>query len=228
MVEYISDSKSIRARCPGCDGAFSIYYPLTGLDGLPSAAQRVDEGVIIVHNLYKCSGCGRGGLGGLYIGESEVDFRGIDYFYPESGERLPIPKSVPEGIRNEFHEAEKCLDNKCFRAAGALFRSVLDKTLRAGGYKIDRNTNLDKQINCAANDGIITSQRRERAHAEIRVLGNDILHEEYVEKTAEDIELSHHYCQRILEDFYDNRESVIKTLRNKKRVPEEDEADTPT
>jgi hypothetical protein len=38
----------------------------------------------------------------------------------------------------------------------------------------------------------------------------------------EDVEAAHHYVQRILEDFYDDRESVLAQLRKAKRVPSED------
>ena len=37
-----------------------------------------------------------------------------------------------------------------------MFRSVLDKTLRDNGYKTKRGTNLQQQIDSAADDGTIT------------------------------------------------------------------------
>jgi hypothetical protein len=103
-----------------------------------------------------------------------------------------------------------------------LFRSVLDKTLRANGYKIKNGTTLEQQIDMAADDGVITQARRQRAHDEIRVLGNDVLHDEWREIPLADVEAARHYAQRILEDFYDDRQSVLSQLRRAGRVADED------
>jgi hypothetical protein len=103
-----------------------------------------------------------------------------------------------------------------------MFRSVLDKTLRANGYKVRNGTTLEQQIDMAGDDGVITAARKRRAHEEIRVLGNDVLHDEWHEIAIEDVEAARHYSQRVLEDFYDDRESVLKLLREVGRVPDED------
>ena len=102
-----------------------------------------------------------------------------------------------------------------------LFRSVLDKTLFANGYKPKRERLVD-EIDAAAKDGVIAEARRKRAHQDIRVLGNDVLHDKCREIKEEDVEPAHKYSQRILEDFYDDRNSVLTQLREKKRVPDED------
>jgi len=142
-------------------------------------------------------------------------------FFPEAKERLPLPAAVPKGIQNEFREAEKCVEHECYRAGAALFRSVLDKTMRANGYKT-KGATLEDQIDKAAADGVITAARKRRAHEEIRVLGNDVLHDEWHAISLDDVEAAHRYVQRILEDLYDNRDSVLKQLRDAKRVPDED------
>jgi hypothetical protein len=103
-----------------------------------------------------------------------------------------------------------------------MFRSVLDKTLRANGYKEKKGTTLEQQIDAAAENGVITQARKRRAHDEIRVLGNDVLHDEWQLIPVEDVEAARHYAQRILEDFYDDRDSVLKLLRSAGRVPDED------
>ncbi|MFN7154172.1 MAG: DUF4145 domain-containing protein [Acidovorax sp.] len=144
-------------------------------------------------------------------------------FYPETTQQLKLPPSVPAGIAAEFREAESCLGHGNFRAAAGLFRSVLDKTLRASGYKLKKGTPLEQQIDAASADGIITESRRRRAHDEVRVLGNDVLHDEWRELQREDVEAAHHYSQRILEDFYDDRGSTLAVLRSKSKVPAEDE-----
>jgi uncharacterized protein DUF4145 len=130
-------------------------------------------------------------------------------------------------IQHEFREAERCLEHECYRAAAALFRSVLDKTLKANGYKSGHKVNLQVQIDEAAKDGVITEARKKRAHEDIRVLGNDILHDDWRELTEDDVEPAHRYTQRILEDLYDDRPSVLKQLLAAGRKPlgEDDDKD---
>jgi len=99
-----------------------------------------------------------------------------------------------------------------------MFRSVLDKTLRENGYKKDRKISLKKQIDLATDDGVLTESRRKRAHEDIRVLGNDVLHDEWKEISEEDVEIARQYSQRILEDFYDDRETVEEILITKRRI----------
>lgn len=176
--------------------------------------------------LYRCAGCGMGGLGLVDMMDEQAkypaDIHELVWFMPEAKQRLRLPEAVPEGIKNEFREGEKCIENGTLRAAAGMFRSVLDKTLRANGYKTNKGESLAAQIDEAAKDGVITASRQRRAHEEIRVLGNDVLHDEWHEIPMEDVEAAHHYCQRILEDFYDDRESVLKILRGAGRTPDED------
>jgi hypothetical protein len=128
---------------------------------------------------------------------------------------LPLPPEVPDGIVSEFREAELCASVGAYRGAGALIRSVLEKTLKANGYT---ESNLKRQIDAAATDAIITAARQKRAHEEVRVLGNDILHEGWMVVTDADYEDAHHYAQRILEDFYDDRTEVEAILKQKGRI----------
>jgi hypothetical protein len=60
------------------------------------------------------------------------------------------------------------------------------------------------------------------------VLGNDVLHDEWREIPEEDVEAAKHYMQRILEDFYDDREAVLKLLRQANRVAADDVPSQPT
>ena len=142
-------------------------------------------------------------------------------FYPEAKERLPLPKDVPARIKREFREAELCSEAGCYRAASAMLRSVFDKTLRANGYNTRENKNLKQQIDAAANDGVITKARQKRAHEEVRVLGNDVLHDDWHEIKEEDVDVSRQYLQRLLEDFYDDRPSVLALLKSAGREPDE-------
>jgi hypothetical protein len=94
-------------------------------------------------------------------------------------------------------------------------RSTLEKTLRSNGYI---KGNLADRIDEAAADGAITAARSQRAHDNIRVLGNDVLHDEWREVTEDEYDDAHRYAQRILEDFYDDRPSVEALLISKKRL----------
>jgi hypothetical protein len=100
---------------------------------------------------------------------------------------------------------------------------VLDKVLRANGFKVKKGTTLEQQIDAAAADGLITESRRRRAHEEVRVLGNDVLHDDWVEVPGEDVEAARLYTQRVLEDFYDDRDAALSLLREKGRTVDEDQ-----
>jgi hypothetical protein len=241
----LTDRGSVISRCPGCDGSLSTFEWAPGAPAGPHGFQGLggaaptEYGTVrrrhtepggawydVLFKLFRCAGCGRGGLGAIRQKKmTDVAYPGgneelLD-FYPEARERLKLPAAVPQGIRNEFAEAEQCLEAGCLRAAAGLFRSVLDKTMRANGYKL-KGMDLYKQIEAAATDGVLTESRKKRAHEDIRVLGNDVLHDEWEPVSEEAVELAHHYAQRILEDFYDDRDTILGVLRAKGRVPDED------
>lgn len=231
---------NVRACCPGCDGATSTYEwrpngsALGAVRGLPfreDSHPRSSIEYVWEWRLLRCAGCGRGGLASMLMHSDEPypgGFASLVKFYPEVRGRLPLPRSVPDGIVTEFREGEKCLDAECIRAAAGMFRSVLDKALRANGYKLKPGTNLEQQIDLAADDGVITAARKRRAHEEIRVLGNDVLHDEWHAIPEADVLAARHYAQRILEDFYDDRESVLTLIRVAGRIPDEDKLPSPS
>lgn len=134
----------------------------------------------------------------------------------------PLPGAVPDDIPNEFREAERCAAFGAIRAASALFRSVLEKTLNANGYTRGNDPSLrdlQKRIDAAAVDGVITDARRKKADDDIRALGNDVLHDDWRVVTPEEVEDSHRYTQRILEDLYDDRPTVEAVLIAKNKLP---------
>ncbi|MDD2733220.1 MAG: DUF4145 domain-containing protein [Desulfuromonadaceae bacterium] len=223
---------NVVARCPGCDGGKSTFeYSAEGRQlGSTAVVTRKPysqyEDCDVQFRLFRCAGCGRGGLGAIRMMKTHstypADIWQLLWFYPEAKARLPLPKETPKGIVMEFREAEICKENECFRASAAMFRSVIDKVLRQNGYKIRQLKNLKEQIDAAAADGVITEARKRKAHEDVRVLGNDVLHDEWREVKEEDVDLAHHYTQRVLEDFYDDRESVLKLIREAGRKPIED------
>ncbi len=228
MADLNKETGSIVARCPGCSGGKSTFEWQIDGKGIGSitvtAEDRIWETCFISYRLFKCAGCGRGAFGVIrYVGTPYPGHASrLVNFWPETKELLVLPSTVPIGIQAEFREAEKCMNYGCDRAAAGLFRSVLDKTMRASGYNTKQEPNLYKQIEAAAEDGVITHARKRKAHDEIRVLGNDVLHDDWHEIPHEDVEAARHYCQRILEDVYDDRESILKQLREAGRTPEED------
>lgn len=229
MARLNDKEGSIVANCPGCRGGLSTFL-WNGNNGEHGAiTKRVTDhhwsNCNITYRLFQCGGCGMGALGVIKFGgdyQYPGSYSRLIEFTPEAKQRLILPASVPEGIKNEFREAERCMENNCFRASAGLFRSVLDKTMRANGYKTKKESNLYKQIEAAAEDGVITKARKRRAHDEVRVLGNDVLHDEWQDIPEEDVQAAQHYSQRILEDLYDDRDSVLMLLRESGRVPSED------
>lgn len=229
MATLNTESGSIIANCPGCNGGKSTFEWKVEGKSLGAHEQASDDHAwrrcIDSHRLFRCAGCGMGAFGVIRYGGDHGypgSYSRLLRFFPEAKERLALPSLVPKGIVNEFREAERCIENDCIRAAAGLLRSVLDKTLRINGYKKKRESLAD-QIDQACSDGVITQSRRNKAHDEVRVLGNDVLHDDWHSIPEEDVVAARHYCQRLLEDFYDDRSEVEALLIKAGRLapPEE-------
>jgi hypothetical protein len=211
---------NVRAPCPDCGGSVTTFeYKHDNrelgsvlIDGAhPFKKKNYNR---IIYFLLRCAGCGRAGLAKIHDNGNPREGV-LDSFYPISIKRAKVPDNVPNEITAEYREAEFCASFEAWRAASALFRSTLEKILKANGYL---KGNLVQKIDGAAGDGVITESRRKRAHEDIRVLGNDVLHDEWREVDEVEVDLSHHYTQRILEDFYDDRDSVETILIEKGRI----------
>lgn len=211
---------NVRAHCPDCDGAVTTFEFRD--------AQR-EFGTVVVNErhqykgqtylralyvLVRCAGCGRGGLAKIHdIGTVRQGV--LEAFYPISIESAAIPSNVPAGIAAEFRESELCAAFGAWRAASALLRSTLEKTLKSNGYLTG---SLQNKIDQAATDGVITDARRRRAHEDIRVLGNDVLHDDWRAVEEGEVIAAHQYTQRILEDLYDDRVTVENILIARNRI----------
>jgi len=211
---------NVQAQCDACEGAVTTFE-------YKESNREFGNIIIDVHHTYqgggfsrtvylllKCAGCGKGGLAKIHD-NGNIQGGCLELFFPICITRAKIPKDVPDGIAAEYREAEICMSAGAWRGASALLRSTLEKTLKANGYT---GGMLANKINEAAGDGIITESRRKRAYDDIKVLGNDVLHDEWREIEEEEVETSHHYVQRILEDFYDDRKSVEDILTAKGRM----------
>ena len=223
----LNEKGNILANCVYCDGALTTFIvDKTGVSitkGRRPNSRMIESDVDIQHRFFTCSSCGSGAVGSIRMKFERAQYPdGIEsliYFSPETIELYPIPRTVPDELAREFREAERCLGNETYRAAAALFRSVLEKTLKANGY--NEGVGLGKKIDLAANDGLITESRKKLAQENIHVLGNDVLHDEWREISESEVQESRKYCQRILEDFYSDRATVERILKSKDRSPGE-------
>jgi hypothetical protein len=125
-MAIINKQGNVIAHCPGCDGGKSTYEYTVGGNALNSITKVFEKGigsrsdnVRVRFQLFRCAGCGRGGLGAIKMmnvhGNYPGDIWALLDFYPEAMPRLPLPSDVPEGIQKEFREAELCAENKCYR-----------------------------------------------------------------------------------------------------------------
>src|SRR5579863_9104561 len=211
---------NVRAHCPDCAGAFSTFtFSFSGREH-GTIVRNVNHTfqhrtfARIFYVLMRCGGCGRGGLATIHD-NGQVHDGVLEAFYPISRETADLPVRVPSGVVSEYREAELCASVGAWRAGSALLRSALEKALRENGYV---KGSLEDRINEAAVDGIITASRRQRAHDNVRDLGNDILHDEWRAVTEEEYAGAHLYVQRILEDLYDNRAEVEAILKKANRL----------
>lgn len=208
----------VRARCPDCQ-AITVFHTRGG--GRDFGYVAVDRPQVhqdkhylrAVYKLLSCGGCGRGGVAKLLDANDNVYV--LVSFHPHAMEVAKLPSAVPEGIRAEFKEAELCASVGAWRAASALSRSVLEKTLKANGYK---KGSLQQKIDDAAEDGAIAAARRKKAHDDIRTLGNEVVHDEWRAVEPGEVEAALHYAQRVLEDLYDDRDTIEALLKEKGRL----------
>jgi hypothetical protein len=211
---------NVRASCPDCGGTITTFEFKDYRNEYGTVVLNKDHNYKgnyygrILYKLLRCASCGRGGMAVIHDNGQVINGE-LEIFYPISIDKAKIPPGVPDDILSEYREAEQCASFGSWRAASALLRSTLEKTLKANGYK---NGNLKDKIDEAANDGIITESRKKKVHEDIRVLGNDVLHDEWRLVTEDEVILSHHYTQRILEDFYDDRSTVENMLKSKGRI----------
>jgi Domain of unknown function (DUF4145) len=225
---YNPTTQTVRAKCSFCEGAYSVFrlHEQNAVHVSVNTDIGTNRFTRILYGIFRCPGCERGALGIILHRGNYADptpgFTYLESFYPFSAAALSLPSATPTDIQSEFREAELCAAAGAYRGASALLRSTLEKTLKTNGYIKGNDPtlrDLQKRIDAAAADGIITEARKKRAHEEIRSLGNDVLHEDWRQVTPDEVDTAHQYTQRILEDFYDDRAGVETILIAKKRLP---------
>jgi len=229
---YNWQENNVLARCPDCNAVTS--FDTKGHSNTNLGVVIIDSRhgfqdktyTRILWQFFRCNVCNRGAVAKIHDGGNSQGAV-LESFLPEAVESATIPIGVPEEIVKEFREAEVDAAHGAFRSASAMLRSVLEKTLKKNGYDeveytdsqgVKRKSSaLLHRIDAAADDGVITETRKKRAHESIRVLGNDVLHDDWREVTLEEFEEAHKYSQRVLEDFYDDRTTVEARLTAKGR-----------
>jgi hypothetical protein len=232
---YNWKENNVLAPCPGCDGAVTSFdtkgHSGTSLgtviiDGVHQYAGKAYSRIL--WQFFRCANCSTGAVAKIHDnGNSQGAV--LESFLPPAIQKAPLPPSVPDDIVKEFREAELDAAHGAYRSGSAMLRSVLEKTLSGSGYGeveiVDRNGSKRKtnklvhRIEAAADEGVITQARKQRAHDNIRVLGNDVLHEDWREVKEEEFDDAHKYSQRILEDLYDDRAPVEGILKARGRLP---------
>jgi hypothetical protein len=96
-----------------------------------------------------------------------------------------------------------------------MVRSALEKVLKANGYTKGR---LNEKIDAAASDGVITAARKQKAHDDIRVLGNEVVHDDWRQVSEDEVISALHYTQRVIEDLYDDRPTVEAILQTRRQA----------
>ncbi len=211
----------IKCICPDCNAIANFDYKSSsrGFGSVVVDIRHQYNGQSfsrIIYTLFSCTGCGRGGIAKIHCNNNPHEGE-VEDFYPVGIDKAKIPSNTQKEILAELNEAELCASVQAWRAGSTMLRSVLEKVLAQNGYTEKR---LVDKIDAANKNGIITDSRTQKAHNEIRVLGNDILHDEWKVVTEEDFSVAYHYCQRIIEDFYDDRNTVENILKEKGRIKE--------
>lgn len=210
---------SVKATCPDC-GAVTSFEPRVGGGAFGVIIQEGRNYIGGVHYdrtayiLMRCASCGRGGMAAVHYNDN-ISTGGLGEFHPITVSRADLPTGIPQGIVKEYREAERCAAIGAWRGASALLRSTLEKVLKENGYA---KGTLEEKIDAAAQEGVIAASLQQAAHDDVRILGNDVLHDEWREVTDEEVTESHRYVQRILEAFYDQRPTVEKVLKAKGRL----------
>ncbi|MES2226143.1 MAG: DUF4145 domain-containing protein [Patescibacteria group bacterium] len=215
---------NVIAQCPttNCNGSLTTFEHIVDGKSLGSVVlNKIVTYKSLTYTrtswqLFRCASCGAGAMAKIH-GNNDFKSGVMESFWPLSGSANPLPPSVPEDIQKEYREAEKCYSVEAYRAASAMVRSVLEKTLKENGYMSDTG-GLKKKIELAATDGAITAARAERAQEKIKILGDDVLHDDYRVVSPQEVGESLHYAQRILEDLYDDRAEVVAILTKKNRL----------
>ncbi len=222
----LTENGNVRSKCPDCDGALTTFEAGGRKSGSFGSVARGTVSIMRTpqsgsraeweYKLLRCAGCGRGGFAAIHNHGTTSGFSAqLVEFFPPSPDLAAVPAGISEKVLNDYREAEWCAAFGAFRAGSALLRSTLEKLLRANGYE---KGNLKDRIDQAADEGIITEALKQRAHDNVRDLGNDIMHDDWRAVDPEEFASAHRYVQRVIESFYNSRTQVETLLTKANRV----------
>jgi hypothetical protein len=224
--EFLEKSKVVQGACGHCAAFVTFENKGTIQASYPASAATGQQQILDIWFLLGCPGCQRASLAlvinsGRNQNGPETE---VSEFYPRVGPKASLPDGVPEEIEEELREAETCIAAGAPRGAAALLRSTLEKALNEDGYTETtlKKRGLKAKIYAAAEDGVLTQPRKVRAEAIVKSLGDEVLHNDWRELSDKEVADAHHYVQRILEDLYDDRETVkgiLKTAMKKRNPP---------
>src|SRR5690242_12532652 len=106
-MQPIYQNGNITTRCPDCNGAVITYFPSDSSRSFGSILkdERHHFGGIayarVLYILFKCAGCGRGGLAKLHD-NGHVHQGKVEWFFPTSIERASLPAGIPDGVTSEY------------------------------------------------------------------------------------------------------------------------------
>lgn len=141
-----------------------------------------------------------------------------------AGKEFP---DVPEHIASAADEAYRCLSNRAYRAAIMLGRAVVEATAKDHGIVQEQ---FAKKIDEMVTGGIVRGYTRDAAH-EVRHLGNDVAHGDFVDATdAVDAEAVLVVMSSILEEVYQGpaRVAAMKARRTREEELPESGIPAPT
>lgn len=141
--------------------------------------------------------------------------------YPFSGfDASDYHQSIPENIREDLAEADRCFAADAYKGAMVLLRRVVqDIVLDRIEDPIIRNKNLWEQIDELSNNGLITKYLKETAH-EIRHFGNFGAHpndDSLNKTTSEEVEIVDSLTRDLIRAIYITpfNTDKLKNKRNK-------------
>lgn len=109
-VEYRNGN--VIASCPDCEGAITTFEDGQGgreFGHIEKSFGHTFDGnnySRIIYYLLKCAGCGGAGLAKIHANNNPIEGC-LEWFVPSNLKTAELPVGIPEGVENEFREAEK-------------------------------------------------------------------------------------------------------------------------
>ncbi len=175
----VADAETFPMLCPTCDqpaimtvkGQWTAYGP--------------DWDLPVQFTAVQCSKC----LGAALYSQEFIGSNGDDEFYEDLWQIYPaqqrgLSPDVPDDLRQDFEEAQRCLRAKSYRGAAVLARRVIEGMCDDHGQK---KGNLNDRLINLKQQGVIDDRLYAWADA-CREVGNEGAHERGTVVPREDAE----------------------------------------